>query len=91
MSVESGVQRDLDRMGPEAQGSALAESALALAAAMDEPGNSATSKAMCAKALMETMATLRALAPPAKKADAIDDLAVARANRRAAAAGGAAS
>jgi hypothetical protein len=78
VSVEAGVERDLERLGVEARDSALAELALALAAEIDEPKNSATSKAMCAKALMDTMAALRALAPPKKEADQADDLAERR-------------
>lgn len=84
MSVEAGVQRDLSRLGAGARDSALAESALALAAEMDDSGNSATSKAMCAKALLETMATLRQLAPAKKEADKADELAERRRSVRAA-------
>ena len=87
MSVVAAVTRDLDLIrsrAPELADSALGASALVLAAELDNAGNSATSKSMCAKALFEVMEQLRALAPPpAKEADGIDDLASKREARRA--------
>ena len=53
----------------------------ALAAQIDDPGNSATSISMCAKALEDIDATLRALTPAGEERDALDDLARARAAR----------
>lgn len=47
--------------------SALAMTAKALAERIDNPGNSATSVSMCAKALVEVMEKLRELAPPGEK------------------------
>jgi len=95
MSVAEAVERDLDAVreaSPDLADSALAATALALAAEIDEPKNSATSKSMCAARLNETMATLRELMPPKREADGIDDIAEQRKKRRAVAAeGGAAS
>jgi hypothetical protein len=51
--------------------SALAASALALAAEMDNK-NSATSKSMCAKALLDTLNRLRELAPPKRAKNDLD-------------------
>jgi hypothetical protein len=77
MSVVDAVNRDLERLGDGADLSALAATALALAAVIDSPG-SPTSKAMVAKELRETLAALRALAPPKKEADRGDELAERR-------------
>lgn len=82
MSVEAGVRRDLTMLGKGAEDSALAESALALAAEMDDPENSATSKSMCARALLDTMDRLRELAPPKKEADPVDELGERRRSAR---------
>lgn len=48
---------------------------------IENPFNSATSKSMCAKALLETLDTLRELSPPAEEGDALDELASRRAVR----------
>ena len=93
MSVHAAVVSDLAqirRSAPDVADSALAALALALASEMDGD-SSATSKSMCAKALMEALAALRALAPPVQEADPIDDIATQRKKRRAAAAGDAAA
>lgn len=82
MSVVGAVRRDLERLGDEASGSALAATALALAAELDDAENSATSKSMCARALNETMASLRELAPPKPTADRIDEVKEKREDRR---------
>lgn len=86
MSVEAAVRRDIDEIASRdawlAQ-SGLAASALALARELDNP-NSATSKSMCGRTLLETLDRLRELSPPAKKHDRIDELAGRRAARRAA-------
>lgn len=76
MSVRDAVERELGDFGPM-KDSTLAAVALALAAQIDGPGSS-TSKAMVAKELRETMAALRALAPPKKEPDVVDDLAERR-------------
>lgn len=56
-------------------------SALVLADQLDDPLNSATSKSMCTKALLDVMDRLRELAPPKQEADALDDLAKRRERR----------
>jgi hypothetical protein len=81
-SVVAAVKRDLEPMG-DLKLSALAASALALAAEMDDE-NSATSKSMCAKELRETMDRLRSLAPPREENDGVDDLTAQRKKRIAA-------
>lgn len=85
-SVEDGVRRDLEALPAALRVSGLAESALAIARELDVPGNSATSKAMCARALAESLERLRALAPAREEADRVDDLASRRAKRRSTAA-----
>ena len=89
--VVDAIRRDLDVMPSSVSGSALAATALALGREIEHPFNSATSKSMCAKSLMEALATLRALAPPKRERDGIDRIAEQRERRRAAAAGGAAT
>lgn len=79
MSVVEAVKRDLEAFGGELAETSLAASALALAVELDAD-NSATSKSMCAKALMETMERLRELAPPKQRED--DELERVRAQRR---------
>lgn len=79
------MQRDLDdiaQRNPRLATSGLAASALALAAELDNP-NSATSKSMCARALLETQDRLRELCPPDQEEDEVDELAARRATRRA--------
>jgi hypothetical protein len=85
MSVVKSVEadlRDLAKRDKQLAKSGLAASALALAGEMDDPGNSATSKAMCARALAETFDRLRALAPAAQEKDRIDELSARRSARR---------
>lgn len=85
MSVVEAVQRDLDALAerdPELARSAIGAMALSLAAQMDNPENSATSKAGCARALADTLVQLRQLATTEAQADVIDDLATRRAKRR---------
>jgi hypothetical protein len=81
VSVEAAVEREVRRMGAPWRDSVLAATALALAVELDAE-NSATSKSMVAKALNETMAELRALAPQKKEADPVDDLRAQRTKRR---------
>lgn len=84
LSVASAVENDLGDIAardPALAQSALAASALVLARALDDKRNSATSKSMCAKALIDTLDRLRELAPPAKEADRLDDLSDRRAKR----------
>ena len=82
MSVVEAVNRDLARMPGDLRDSALAATALAMAEQLDGD-NSATSKSMCAKALLDTMAVLRGLAPPERVKDDVDQLAEKRRARRA--------
>jgi hypothetical protein len=55
----------------------LAETALALARELDDDGNSATSKSMCAKAMVDVLRELRTLAPPK-----VEDTDLERARKR---------
>lgn len=90
MSVVEAVERDLALIAERDKGlaeSALAASALVLAAELDSAGNSATSKSMCARALREALDRLRELAPAEAEEDKLDELG----SRRAARIGGAAA
>lgn len=87
----AAVGRDLEdvrRRSPKLAQSALAATALALAAQLDNPHTSATSKSMCAKALLDTLDQVRELCPPEEEPDEVDELAARRTARRA---GGSAS
>jgi hypothetical protein len=82
--VVAAVRRDLREIARRDKSlaeSALAASAHVLAAQLDDPANSATSKSMCARALRETLDRLRELAPQAAKQDRLDDLGSRRAKR----------
>jgi hypothetical protein len=84
VSVVEAVKRDLGVLAKRDASlarSALAASCLVLAAQLDDPGNSATSKSMCARALREAMDRLRELAPPESVEDRLDDLGARRAKR----------
>ena len=72
---------DLGRLPADLAGSVLAASALALAREIDDPGNSATSKSMCARALLDTVDRLLARAPADEERDGLDDLTSRRSNR----------
>lgn len=88
MTVLAGVERDLADIAARDEKlaqSGLATQALALAKELDNP-NSATSKSMCARALLETLDRLLELAPVEEKLDDIDEIAAQRARRQAAAA-----
>lgn len=83
LTVTGGIVRDLEDIAsrsPELSRSGLAMTALALAREMDSE-SSATSKSMCATALVNVMGRLRELAPPDEKRDGLDDLASRRAAR----------
>lgn len=54
---------------------------VAMARELDTPGNSATSKSMCAKALLDLTDRVRELMPPEQESDALDDLLGRRAAR----------
>jgi hypothetical protein len=85
VSVVESVESFVAGLSGEAADDPLAASALALAAEIDDAGNSATSKSMVAKELRETLAYLRAMSPAKKEADDVDEIAAAREKRRAAA------
>jgi hypothetical protein len=76
MSVLEAVEAG-DRVG------ALRQTARSLAAELDGRA-SATSKSMCAKALVDVLRELESVAPAVKEADAVDDLDTRRKRRRAA-------
>ena len=71
--VELAIRRDLAALPDDLAGSGLAATAIALARAMDD-NNSATSKSMCARAILELTDRLRALAPADEEDDALDGL-----------------
>ncbi len=78
------MERDIAKirtLDPALADSTLAASSLALAREIDSEFNSATSKSMCAKALLDTMDRLRELTPVEQEGDALDDLAARRATR----------
>jgi len=71
------IENDLDeirRRAPEVADSAIAASAIAMATEMENPYNSATSKSMCARVLIDSLDRLRELAPAPEGADRLDDL-----------------
>lgn len=70
------------KRSPEVADSALAAAARVLAAELDNSGNSATAKSMCARALAEAMEKLTAMLPPAETKDGLDELNAAREKRR---------
>jgi hypothetical protein len=84
LTVVASTKRDLaeiEKRDPKLAQSGLAALALKLAEEMDA-NNSATSKSMCAKSLMETLDRIRALAPAEETEDKVDDLSARRAARR---------
>jgi hypothetical protein len=84
--VETAVKADIAEIAASdarLAASGLAASALALAREIDEPGNSATSKSMCAKALMDALGQLRDLAPPAREETELERHRRERSERRA--------
>lgn len=81
LSVLVAVERDLGAIRRRDTGlaeSALAASALVLAQEMDDPSNSATSKSMCARVLLDTLEKLRELAPAEEEKDSLDELTARR-------------
>lgn len=84
-SVTRAVEIELEQLAerdPQLADGAIAATALALAAMLDDRDGAATAKATCARALTEIMEKLRAMAPE-ERGDGIDDLASRRAARRA--------
>jgi hypothetical protein len=85
LKASDGVQRDLDaiaKLDKSLANSGLAASALALARDIDDQGNSATSRSMCARSLIETLDRLWEMAPEKKEKDRVDDLSTQRDKRR---------
>lgn len=80
-SAVEGDLRELAKRDAKLARSGLAASALALAREMDNSSNSATSRAMCARALLDTLDRLWALAPAEQEKDRLDDLSARRAAR----------
>ena len=85
LTVVAGVKRDLaalKKLDAALAESGLAAAALSLAVEMDDKTNSATSRSMCARALLDTLEELRGLAPePKPKESALDDLSARRSTR----------
>ena len=81
--VAQAVERDLAKAPENVRTSGLALVALALARELDQSGNSATSKSMVARSLLDTMDRLSELIPTESEADGLDDLAKRRELRRA--------
>jgi hypothetical protein len=81
VSLIDAIERDLEKLPPELANSALAELARTLARELDSPQNSATSKSMNAKAMLDTLDKLRELAPPKEKEGLVHDIRSARRGR----------
>lgn len=84
--VVEAVEHDLATLrehAPELADSALAASAVAMALEIEDPYNSATSKANCQARLADALKELRELAPPAERKDAVDEIGLKRDARRA--------
>lgn len=82
--LEKALRADLERWGPEVEGSALAAAALDAARRLDAPGVSAASASLMHGQYRQYLADLRQLAPSGEESDEIDDLAERRRKRRAA-------
>lgn len=86
VSVVAAVESDLKEIGSRdsaLETCGLAATALALAHDLDDRSNSATSRSMCAKALVDTLDRLWELAPAKDEGSKLDDLSARRAARRA--------
>lgn len=82
-TVADAVTRDLTalaKVSPELATGALAATAMSLARQIDLAAN-ATASSNAANALLNTLEQIRDLAPPERKANALDDLASRRALR----------
>jgi hypothetical protein len=89
-AVLLGVNRELaalKKLDKDLAIGALAATAKALAREIDDPDNSPTSKATCARALADTLTALRDMAPKNRAQDGVDELRDRRAARRAGSAG----
>jgi hypothetical protein len=84
-AVEKATRADIALIAatdPRLAASGLAATALALSRELDDAGNSATSKSMCAKALMDALDRLRELAPPQKEESELERKRRERSERR---------
>lgn len=81
MSLVEAVERDIGKLPDDLRESALAELAKTLARELDSSSNSATSKSMNAKALLDTLDKLRELAPAEEKKGLVHDIRSARRGR----------
>lgn len=79
--VELAVLADLKALPKEFRGSSVAAAALAMAREIDDPGNSATSKSMCAARLIEAMERLSVLVPEKPKESKLDEIGKRREQR----------
>lgn len=84
--VVDAIRSDLESYPEDLRSSALAAVAVALGFELEHPGNSATSKSMCAGQLRDALTELRALRPPAEESDGVTRIEELRAVRREAAA-----
>lgn len=82
MGVQDAMRGDLERLGPRAEESALAETALAVAKRLDSPKTGGAAASMCAKVMIDLLRELRALAPPVKEADGVTNINEKRRGRR---------
>jgi hypothetical protein len=85
LTVVDAVHDELDqiaKLDPKLAVSGFAASAIALAQALDDPGNSATSKSMCARSMFDALDRLRELAPEEKRSSKVDEIGEHRAKRR---------
>ncbi|AKN75376.1 hypothetical protein QR97_16755 [Streptomyces sp. PBH53] len=76
----AAVQAEIERLKVGDLAPGLAQLALTLAAAVDNPGN-VTAQSNAARELRTTLEELRRLAPPAQDMDRVDDLAKKRGDR----------
>jgi hypothetical protein len=77
VSVLEATKRDIEEIAKRDRSlaeSALAALALALAAEMDKPSNSATSKSMCGKTMLDALKMLRELVPEVREASPLDEI-----------------
>lgn len=81
MSNVEVVEWELSQLPEHLRRTGLASGALTMAGLLDDPGNSATSKSMCCKSMLDALKELRELAPPVQQKDGLDDLKARRAAR----------
>lgn len=89
MTVTEALDHELEEMPSRARASTAAAQARAMALILDDPRVSGAQKALCNRELRETMAALRALAPPKRDKDPVDELTERRSARLSASAGSA--